>query len=148
MMEIRFKKLEEGAVVPFKKDPTDAGFDITAIDYEFDEFGNVVYKTGLALEIPEGYVGLLFPRSSISKYCLSLANSVGVIDSGYRGEIKLKFKPTIAFNDRLDDMCNAYDVGERIAQLIIIPYPNIEFVESDELSDSDRGAGGFGSTGK
>jgi dUTP pyrophosphatase len=99
----------------------------------------VTYNTGLAIEIPEGHVGLLFPRSSISKTVLSLANSVGVIDSGYRGSIMFKF--------RYPEEGMVYDVGDRVGQIIIMPYPTIEFEETEELSSTERGQGGFGSTG-
>jgi len=92
-MKVRIKKLHKDAVVPSYAHKGDAGMDLTAIDYYFDLDGNVVYHTGLAIEIPEGYVGLVFPRSSVCKNDISLANAVGVIDSGYRGEITLKFKP-------------------------------------------------------
>lgn len=117
---------------------------------------NYVYGTGIAVEIPEGYAGFLFPRSSISKYDLALTNGVGVLDSSYRGEIMAKFKPAIALSDEMEIgdsgieevPLRAYEVGDRIAQLIILPYPEIEFEQADELSDSDRGMGGYGSTGK
>ena len=91
------------------------------------------------MEIPEGHVGLLYPRSSISKTSCSLRNAVGVIDSGYRGEIMLKFSCSTNLN--------IYNVGDRVAQLIIMPYPQVQFEEVEELSDTDRGEGGFGSTG-
>jgi len=97
----------------------------------------------LAIEIPDGYVGLIFPRSSNSKTDLYLTNHVGVIDSGYRGEIMFKFRPR---NTLLD--ARIHHVGDRIGQLIVIPYPKVKLVESDELSDTERGDGGFGSTGK
>jgi dUTP pyrophosphatase len=103
---------------------------------------DVSYGTDLAMEIPNGFVGLVFPRSSIRKYELVLSNSVGVIDSGYRGELQATFKK----ENGLDSL--AYKVGDRIAQIIIIPYPPIEFDEVAELSDTERGDGGFGSTGK
>lgn len=147
-MQVRFKKLVDGATVPFKKEPTDAGFDLTAVDYVIDDFGNAEYMTGLAVEIPKGYAGLLFPRSSISRHSLMLANSVGVIDSSYRGEIKLKFKPTKDFQGGKGLLRTMYDIGDRIGQLIIIPYPEIEFVEAEELTETSRGEGGFGSTGR
>ena len=155
-MEIKIKKLTENAVIPHKANPTDAGFDLTATSCTMDEYGSMVYGTGIAVEIPEGYVGLVFPRSSICKHDLMLTNSVGVIDSGYRGEIIAKFKPTDSFNFYDCDIIaegpvgcnNIYGIGERIAQLIIMPIPKIEFVEADELSDSERGEGGFGSSGK
>jgi dUTP pyrophosphatase len=141
-MKVRFKKLDEKAVAPSKAHPTDAGFDLTAISVKDDGVRNIVtYGTGIAVEIPDGYVGLIFPRSSICKKSLSLSNSVGVIDSSYRGEIMFKFRKEQPHIQR-------YSVGDRIGQMIIIPYPDIEFVEANELSDSDRGTGGFGSTGK
>jgi dUTP pyrophosphatase len=108
-----------------------------AIDIQQEQ---VHYRTGLAVEIPEGYVGLIFPRSSVRNKNLSLSNSVGVIDSGYRGEIMA------TFNWRGMDK-NHYQVGDRIMQLMIIPYPQVEFEETDTLSDTERSVGGFGSTG-
>jgi dUTP pyrophosphatase len=90
-------------------------------------------------------VGLVFPRSSIRKYDLALTNSVGVIDSGYRGEIQATFKKT---NWLKGNESEKYQIGDRIAQIMIIPHPQIEFDEVDELSDTQRGDGGFGSTGK
>ena len=105
----------------------------------------MVYKTGLAMEIPEGYVGLIYPRSSISKTKQMLRNHVGVIDSGYRGEVILKFG---WFSQAATPDSSVYDAGDRIAQLMIVPHPKVEFVEVDELSDTDRGDGGFGSTGQ
>lgn len=199
-MKIKFVKLHENAVIPTKAHPTDAGFDLTATSRHFDEHGAVVYGTGIAMEIPPGYVGLAFPRSSVSKLDLSMANCVGVIDAGYRGEITLKFKPALLFNNLgkwnapettfvtgrglkyyydPDCLCksgrcpksypwknildavpefkiepepremqpNIYNVGERVAQLIIMPIPEIEFEETAALSEGERGANGYGSTG-
>jgi len=142
-MQVRVKRLHEEATIPAYSKPGDAGLDLTAISATRDDYGNVVYGTGLAIEIPEGYVGLIFPRSSNSKTDLYLTNHVGVIDSGYRGEIMFKYRPK-------DTLLNAkvYAVGDRIGQLMILPYPAIELVEATELSDSERGKGGFGSTGK
>lgn len=140
-MKIKIKKLHENAVIPTYAKHGDAGMDLTATSKSYDENNNVVYGTGLAVEIPEGYVGLVFPRSSICKKDLFLTNSVGVIDSGYRGEIMTKFKHT-------DNLPVEYRVGERIAQLIIIPHPHIEFVLANELSESERGSGGYGSSGR
>lgn len=146
-MRIRFKKLDENAVMPKKAHDSDAGFDLTAVSMEFDnENGVIDYGTGIAVEIPKGYVGLLFSRSSIYKKQMALSNSVGVIDSGYRGEIRLKFRTT----DKLyliPERPALYEAGDRIGQLIIMPYPEIEFEEADELQGSDRNAKGFGSTG-
>lgn len=139
-MQIKFKKLIPEAVAPRRAHATDAGCDLVATSCTTDKDGNIVYGTGLALEIPAGYMGLLFPRSSNAKQNLLLCNSVGVIDSDYRGEVMLKFKP-VGGEKR-------YAVGERVAQLIIMPYPSVEFAETRELSDTDRGEGGYGSTGK
>jgi dUTP pyrophosphatase len=140
-MIVKIKKLDSKAVTPAYAKAGDAAVDLTAISLskvDKDEFGYLEYGTGLAIEIPEGHVGLLFPRSSISNSGLILTNSVGVIDSGYRGEIKFRFKhiPDTSF----------YKVGDRIGQLIIMPYPQIEFEEVQELSSTERGEGGFGST--
>ena len=165
-MVVKFRKLNEYAIPPVKAHATDAGFDLTATSCYHDEEGNTVYGTGLAVEIPKGYVGLLFPRSSVAKKDLLLSNAVGVIDSGYRGEIMAKFKPTCVVVNPLkfwwrncilgkDDLSldlghihsREYEVGDRIAQLIIMPYPEIEFEESEDLEDSDRGVGGYGSSG-
>ena len=142
-MEVRVKKLDERAVIPKYSKTGDAGMDLTAISVE-DTSKFIEYDTGLAFEIPEGHVGLLFPRSSISKQDLILANSVGVVDSSYRGPVKFRFKKT---EDNLM-LCDRYKAMERVGQIMIIPYPKIEIVESDELSDTERGVGGFGHTGK
>ena len=166
-MKIQIKKLHIDAVIPSYAKPGDAGMDLTAISQRTetgtDENGDYLeYGTGLAIEIPEGHVGLIFPRSSVSKKDLFLANAVGVIDSGYRGEIKLRFKLEQTF-DALDSWvddqlyykegdrrfyANVYKVGDKIGQLMVIPYPHVELVETEELGSSDRGEGGFGSTGK
>jgi len=140
-MIIKIKKLHEDAVIPSYAKPGDAGMDLTATSIVDDAF-QVTYGTGIAVEIPEGYVGLIFPRSSIRKYQLQLSNSVGVIDSGYRGEIQFTFNKTGGVPSK------KYEVGDRVGQLIIMPFPTVTPVESDSLSDSERGDGGFGSTGK
>ena len=146
-MEVRIKKLVDNAVIPQYAHPTDAGLDLVATSQEIDEYGNVVYHTGLAFEIPDGYVGLIFPRSSLSKYCISLTNCVGVIDSGYRGEVLFKFKDIYKVDESFNDM-GRYTVGDKIGQMIIMPYPKVTLVETDELSESDRNTGGFGSSGR
>lgn len=173
-MEVKIKKLCETAVIPSYAKPGDAGMDLVATSRVFDKYGNVEYGTGLAMEIPEGYVGLIFARSSIFKQDLSLANAVGVIDSGYRGEIKFKFKPTLSYMDfgAIEDVhgvgkesdtfdfvgiagdiqkdsieASIYKVGDRVGQIIILPYPKISFKEVDELSSTERADGGFGHTG-
>lgn len=140
-MKVKVKKIRESAFLPTKAHATDAGYDLYADSIGCDDCGNVVYGTGVAVEIPKGYVGFVFPRSSIARTGLILSNAVGVIDSGYRGEIMAKFR-------RAQVPAEEYKLGERIAQLIIIPYPEIEFELSNELTDSDRGSGGYGSTGK
>ena len=142
MEKVKIKRLHKDAVIPSYSRKGDAGMDLVATSKFYDDFDNVCYGTGLAIEIPEGHVGLLFPRSSISKTDLTLRNSVGIIDSGYRGEITFKF------NNILMSSCEPYNVKERIGQLIIMPYPIIEFEEVEELSTTERGEGGYGSTGK
>ena len=142
-MEVKIKKLVETAVTPKYAMIGDAGMDLTATSKWYDDDNNVCYGTGIAMEIPKGYVGLVFPRSSNAKQDLILSNSVGVIDSGYRGEITFKFK---LVDDR--HLAKDYNVGDRVGQIIIMPYPKIEFVEVSELSETDRGNGGYGSSGK
>ena len=129
----------------------DGGIDLVAVSKEYDSDGNVVYGTGLAFEIPYGYVGLLFPRSSNAKQEIILSNSVGVIDSGFRGQVIMKFKPIVTYIQtgaiKNQDIIN-YNIGDKIGQLIIMPYPQVKLIEVTELSDSDRGTGSYGSTGK
>jgi dUTP pyrophosphatase len=142
-MNINFKKIKENAVTPKYATVGDAGVDLVAVSKHTDMMNlTVTYDTGLAVEIPEGYVGLVFPRSSVRKYDLQLSNSVGVIDSGYRGTIQFTFRI-------LDSISSPkmYEIGDRIGQLIILPYPIVNFMEVDELSDTIRGEGGFGSSG-
>jgi len=141
-MQIKIKRLHNNAVVPKYAKTGDAGLDLVATEIINKDVFQITYGTGLAMEIPTGYVGLVFPRSSVRKYDLSLTNCVGVIDSGYRGEIQATFRrhKGVASVD--------YEVGDKIAQIIIVPYPQIQFIETDELSDTERGTGGFGSSGK
>lgn len=145
-MQVNIKRLHKDAVIPSYAKHGDAGMDLTATSKSYDEHGNVCYGTSLAFEIPLGHVGYVFPRSSNSKKDLLLSNSVGVIDSGYRGEVVLKFKMTCGFIDN-NHGCD-YSIGDRIGQIIIMPIPQIEFNEVDELSSTDRGIGGFGSSGQ
>lgn len=142
-MKVKIKKLHPDATIPTYAKPGDAGMDLTAVSADFSDLDHLTYHTGLAIEIPEGYVGLLFPRSSVYKTGQQLINSVGVIDSGYRGEIMLKYTRNINETERI-----AYRPGDRVGQLIIMPYPSIEFEEAEELSLTSRGLGGYGSTGK
>jgi len=143
-MIVKIKKLNENAVIPSYAKNGDAGMDLVATSIISETDTQITFGIGLALEIPFGFVGLIFPRSSVRKTRLMLSNCVGVVDSGYRGELQATFNKvnqnSIADND--------YKVGDRIAQIMIIPYPPIEFEEADELSDTERGEGGFGSTGK
>ena len=139
-MKVKIKKIHSDAIIPKYANLGDAGMDLTCVEVERDEIlGTVTYNTGIAIEIPSGYVGLLFPRSSVYKTGLTLCNSVGVIDSGYRGEIKLKFN--------VKRWISVYKKGDRVGQIIILPYPSVDFVENDTLTDSERNSGGFGSTG-
>ena len=137
-MRIKIKKLHDDAVIPKYAHFGDACVDLVAVRQWTDNHDRVCYGTGLAMEIPEGHVGLLFPRSSISKKSLRLSNSVGVVDSGYRGEVIVKF-------DRAGP--RHYDVGDRVAQLMLLRSPTIHFVEVSGLGSSDRDTGGFGSSG-
>lgn len=136
-MILKIKKLNKRAVIPKFAKEGDAGMDLVAVSMLQTE-DYVEYGTGLALEIEAGNVGLIFPRSSISKTGHRLLNSVGVIDSGYRGEIKVRMNHT---NKK------SYKEGDRIAQLVVLEIPTIVIEEVDSISDSSRGYGGFGSTG-
>ena len=145
MMKVNIKKLNENAVIPTYAKDGDAGMDMVATRIINETLDSITYGTDIAVEIPDGFVGLVFPRSSIRKTNLHLSNSVGVIDSGYRGELQATFKKIQGIsNNTLDN----YKVGDRIFQLMIIPHPTIQFIEVDELTNTERGEGGFGSTGK
>lgn len=146
-LKVKIKKVNEHAVIPTYAKKGDMCMDITAIGYEFDCKREChVYKTGLAFEIPEGYGMLLFPRSSNRDTDCYMTNSVGIIDSGYRGEVLVCYKDRD--REKINVSTPPYEIGERIAQMCIIPYPQIEFEETDVLSNSERGKGGHGSTGK
>jgi len=144
-LEIKIKKLNPTATIPTYAKLGDAGMDLTITSIISETTTDVSYGFGIALEIPNGYIGLFFPRSSIRKYDLTLTNCVGVIDSGYRGELQATFKKT---NWLKGDSSEKYNVGDKCAQIIIIPYPQVKFTEVNELSSSERSVGGFGSTGK
>lgn len=174
-MKVKFKKLSDQAVTPSYAKPGDAGLDLTVTricdsdDKPFniqnvkstDNTAMIIYHTDIAVEIPTGFVGLIFPRSSISKKPMTLANCVGVIDSGYRGEVQVRMKLDAPGIGRiLADFLKTgttngksvfkdiYQVGDKVAQLVIIPYPEVELEEVSELSSTERGEGGFGSTNK
>lgn len=192
-LKVKIKKLVPEAVIPAYAKDGDMGMDVTATSVEYDKkLDCFVYHTGLAFEVPRGYGMLIFPRSSNRKTNSYMANHVGILDSGYRGELLLcfKYKESVPFilssfrsdkfleriannvdikdakalaaaliktsNDIVDNdveldrfMMNfaPYKVGDRIGQIVIIPYPTIEFEETDILSESERGTGGHGSTG-
>jgi dUTP pyrophosphatase len=141
-LDIKVKKLHPNAVIPSYSKVGDAGMDLTITSEIENTTFSVSYGFGIAMEIPKNYVGLVFPRSSVRNQELVLSNCVGVIDSGYRGELQATFKKT----NGLDSL--KYKVGERGAQIIILPYPQVKMVESEELSNTERGDDGFGSTGK
>lgn len=144
-MKVKIKKLSPNAVIPTYAKSGDAGMDMVATKIISDTLDSITYGTDIAVEIPEGFVGLVFPRSSIRKTNLQLSNSVGVIDSGYRGEIQATFKKIQGVSN---EVLENYKVGDRICQIMIIPHPLVEFEEVEELSNTERGEGGFGSTGK
>ena len=139
MNVLKFKKLVENAVTPKKATHDSNGFDLTATSKKWsDEFQAYVYGTGIAVEIPKGYLGLLFPRSSVRKYALSMANCVGVIDTDFRGEMLATFRPT------MPGQAKVYNVGDKCCQLVIIEAPEFELEEVDELSETERGTKGHG----
>lgn len=150
-MEIKIKKLSKTAKIPTRATDGSAGYDLYADSNAVIRPGEtVMIDTGIALEIPEGYFGAIYPRSGLaSKKCLRLANCVGVIDSDYRGPIGIPMH-----NDHVVDL--SYEglndewitKGDRIAQIIFQPYLKVDLIEADELSKTERGEGGFGSTGK
>lgn len=145
-MVVKVKRLVPEAVLPKKAHKDDAGYDLVAVSRMVDDDGAVVYGTGLAFEIPEGCVGLVFPRSSVAMKDMILSNCVGVIDAGYRGEVMAKFK----FVDPLlkHDEYHWYEIGDRICQIVFVKLPDVQLVESEELGESERGTGGYGSSGK
>lgn len=145
-LPVKIKKLNPNAVIPQYSTDGAAGLDLTAISekaFMDGAINYVSYGTGLAVKIPDGYVGLIFPRSSItSNTSMILGNAVGVIDSDYTGEISFRFKNLLPAGNK------KYKVGERVGQLVIVPYPKIDFEEVDDLGETTRGSGSYGSTGK
>ena len=141
-MQVKIKKLSHNAVIPTYAKDGDAGMDLVATTIVNEEAFQITYGLGVAMEIPYGFVGLVFPRSSIRKYDLSLTNCVGVIDSGYRGELQATFRKERGVASK------KYEIGDKVCQIMIIPHPSIEFEEVEELNNTERGEGGFGSTGK
>lgn len=145
MPNIKVKKLDERAILPHYGSEYAAGADLYAVldaPLTFAAGETKLVHTGIAMEIPEGFVGLVYARSGLAtKRSLAPANKVGVIDADYRGEIMVALHNHSAIEQTID-------CGERIAQLVIAPFLKVDYVEAEELSDTTRGAGGFGSTGK
>lgn len=144
-MEIKIKRLNERAKIPTFGTEFSAGADLyCAEEHEISVCSGQKCSigTGISMEIPEGYVGLVFARSGLAcKNGLRLCNSVGVIDADYRGEIKV-----VLHND--SEYVREIKPGERVAQMIVMPYPKVSFIEVKELSDTVRGESGFGGTGR
>jgi dUTP pyrophosphatase len=139
-MKVRIKKLHPDAVIPTYAKHGDGAMDLRSVSVSHDYTNDYLeYDTGIIYEIPEGYIGLLLPRSSITNKNMVLKNSIGLIDSGYRGSIKFRFIQVGGVN--------IYDIGDKVGQILILPYPQIELEEVEELSDSERNIGGFGSSG-
>ena len=140
MITLKYKKLREDAQIPVKQHLEDACYDLTAC--EVIVAGSLMKcKFGIAVEFPPGYVALIFPRSSVYKTSCRLSNSVGVVDANYRGELQAVF-------DLQDSEYVPYKTGERCCQLMLIKLPEVELKEVSELSSSERGDKGFGSSGR
>ncbi len=141
-VRVRIKKLDSNAQIPSYGSSSAAGADLYALTgAELQPGQTVLIHTGIAMEIPEGYAGLIYARSGLAtKRGLAPANKVGVIDADYRGEIM------VSLHNHSSEV-QKVDAGERIAQLVVTPFLRVAFDEAADLSDTDRGAGGFGSTG-
>lgn len=164
---LKVKRLHPDAKLPTQANPNDAGFDVYAIDDGTIKLTRVnqgkfalayvQYKTGLSIEPPEGYHVELFPRSSITKQDVVLANSIGLVDQDYRGEVIFRFKVCIFRNFIIDERTdsatslhkylNIYKAGDRIGQFVLRKTYHYEIQEVDNLSNTIRGKGGFGSSG-
>lgn len=144
-MKVNIKRLTNTAKIPTRQHEGDAGYDLYADIQEpvtIEPHTSEFIKTGIAIEIPDGYFGAIFARSGLaSNEGLRPANCVGVCDSNYRGEHIVAL-----YNDSI--VSKTVKTGDRIAQLVVMPYLNVEFNEVDELSNTERGSGGFGSTGR
>lgn len=139
---VKVKKLHPNAKVPQYMTAGAAAVDLYATEVKLEQM-YVEYKTGLAFEIMEGYMGLLLPRSSISSQTtLMLSNSLGLLDADFRGEVTFRFRPLYPDGNKI------YKIGDRIGQLLILPVPKMDIIEVDELSETVRGAGAYGSTNK
>lgn len=144
MINLKIKKVHPDAVIPTLAYGSSNGFDLTAISYSMKN-NYIEYKTGLSFAIPDGYVGILAPRSSVSNYDLSLANSLGVLDHNFRGEVTFRFRYTKEHNKFIGS--HIYENGNKIGQLLIIPNPRVQVEVVTELPDSERGTNGYGSSG-
>lgn len=167
-IKVKIKKLHPNAKIPEQSYDTDAGYDIFAlsdpevifsVDYKYNNESDLLktfkylsyieYRTGIAVEPPEGYHFEIYPRSSISEMGFVLANSIGLIDNSYRGEIKLRFKPILTITDRDQIIFTKfYKEGDKIGQLVLKKTNYVEFEEVSELSETPRNKKGFGSTDK
>ena len=158
---IKFKKLDENAVYPSCAHDCGVGMDMTTISVEYvPEKDMYIYHTGLACELEKGYGMFLFPRSSNSKTEAYLTNHVGIVDPIYRGEIQLRYKNRDRYRKSFWELLSGkidmeralskapYKVGDRVGQMVVFPYPQVHVQVVDELSETERGTGGFGSTGK
>lgn len=140
MKVVRLKKIHPKAEIPTRATEGSAGWDLYAASVTY-RGSQVIYDTGIALQLPEGYVGLLFQRSSVYKKPQRLCNAVGVLDQDFLGTVKFIFD-----HDSVD-LGDLYQIGDRIGQLVLIKYDEIMFEEVDELNETSRGVGGFGSSG-
>jgi dUTP pyrophosphatase len=142
-MALRVRRLDAGAVLPTRAFPGDAGLDLCALeDCLLGSGERAVVRTGIAVEIPEGQAGLVLPRSGLAaRHGISVVNAPGLIDAGYRGEIQVLLLNT----DRAEPF--VITAGDRIAQLVLVRVETPSVVEVDALALSERGAGGFGSSG-
>jgi len=143
MLVVNFKKLKATAKLPVKGSPSAACYDVYATSMSLDDVGMLTYGLGFATEIPEGWRGVIVPRSNLSKHRWVLSNSIGIVDSDYRGEWLVKMKST-SINPR---EAAPYQVGDRIAQIYFERNVDVAFAEIQELDQTIRGEGGFGSTG-
>jgi dUTP pyrophosphatase len=143
-MDLKCRKLAATAILPTRATPGDAGLDLYASEAARLEPGaRASVGTGIAIEIPDGHAGLVLPRSGwAAKHGISLVNAPGLIDAGYRGEVRVLLLNT--------DREEAFEIseGNRIAQLLVVPFASLEPIESEALAESERGEGGFGSTGR
>ena len=154
-MNVNFKKENPKSIMPRKAHSSDGGYDLVSVAVKLEELDTmknkdllyVEYDTGISVEIPTGFVGKVYARSSISNTGWSLANGVGIIDSGYRGTIKLRFVPNNSTTPKSRIVDLPYGLNQKIGQLMIEPSININFIQSERLTETVRSERGFGSTG-